>query len=391
MEYDDSSKFKVILVHPSSKHAVKLPKNISFKDLVAYVKKKVDGLKEIDTGNVRFYYKEGSMTLDVVDDDDVQVFIHDVCCKSEQSQKLFISIIAQPTQVKSSSASNQISVDLNVPFIPQMEYTITNNVNEFSFHHQDDSVPLWQRNSFKHMPKPPNAPNLVLKNIEPHTNNNDFFLNREFFNKAECMFAIGKKSLIERFEYKVIKSDTTRYSVKCVKQGCPWNIYTRKHGFIGKFFVSTVNDVHTCERTQLNPNHRNATKKLLSQLLYEKMKDHNRRYTIKDITKDIALDWKVNLSYKRVWGGRNLALEMLNGKPEDSFAQLPIYLHNLKLKNKGTVTHIETDDAGRFKMVFVAFGVAVRSFITFFVKKQFSFFIFNYCYFYSSCTYINVN
>lgn len=181
MEYDDSSKFKVILVHPTSKHAVKLPKNISFKDLVAYVKKKVDGLKEIDTGNVRFYYKEGSMTLDVVDDDDVQVFIHDVCCKSEQSQKLFISIIAQPTQVKSSSASNQISIDLNVPFIPQFDYTITNKVNEISFHHQDDSVPLWQRNSFKHMPKPPNAPNLVLKNIEPHTNTNDFFLNREFF------------------------------------------------------------------------------------------------------------------------------------------------------------------------------------------------------------------
>ncbi|PWA71871.1 transposase, MuDR, MULE transposase domain protein [Artemisia annua] len=56
---------------------------------------------------------------------------------------------------------------------------------------------------------------------------------------------------------------------------------------------------------------------------------------------------------------------MLYGDPEASFEQLPMICHNLKLKNPGTVTHIETDDAGRFKLVFIAFGVAIRSFIAF--------------------------
>ncbi|GJU25263.1 hypothetical protein Tco_1163884 [Tanacetum coccineum] len=50
-------------------------------------------------------------------------------------------------------------------------------------------------------------------------------------------------------------------------------------------------------------------------------------------------------------------VESLSGCPEASFAQLPYYCHNLKLTNDGTVTHIETDDEDRFKMVFIAFGV----------------------------------
>nr|GEX27283.1 transposase, MuDR, MULE transposase domain protein [Tanacetum cinerariifolium] len=34
------------------------------------------------------------------------------------------------------------------------------------------------------------------------------------------------------------------------------------------------------------------------------------------------------------------------------------------MANEGTVTHIETDDKGRFKMCFMAFGFAIRSFLT---------------------------
>ena len=359
MNDDENSKFKVILVHPSSKHAVKLPKTISFKHLQEYVKKKVDAVKDPQNSVLRLFYKEGSMSLDVVDDDDVQYFINEVCGKNDQVQKLFISLIEQPSQVKSSSASNNISFDLNVPLNPQEYYYPTPKVEQYTFHQQDDSLPNWQRNNFNHMPTPPNPPNPVFKTNDSHINNNALFKNKEFYNKAECMFAIGKKSLIERFEYKVIKSESIRYSVKCTRPGCSWNIYTRKDKVGSKFYVSSINDVHTCSRDQICPNHRNATMKLLSQLLYEKFKDCSRVYRVRDIQKDLRLDWKIDISYKRAWGGRNLAFEMLNGKPEDSFEQLPIYCHNLKLKNPGTVTHIETDDAGRFKMVFIAFGVAV--------------------------------
>jgi hypothetical protein len=162
MNDDENSKFKVILVHPSSKHAVKLPKTISFKQLVEYVKKKVDAVKDSQNSFIRLFYKEGSMSLDVVDNDDVQYFINEVCGKNDQVQKLFISQIRQPLEVKSSSASNNISFDLNVPLNPQEYYYPTPKVEQYTFHQQDDSLPNWQRNNFNHMPTQPNAPNPVF-------------------------------------------------------------------------------------------------------------------------------------------------------------------------------------------------------------------------------------
>lgn len=57
------------------------------------------------------------------------------------------------------------------------------------------------------------------------------------------------------------------------------------------------------------------------------------------------------------------ALEMLIGSPESSFAQLPVYCHNLKLHNPGTVTEIALDEAGRFDMLFVTLGASIRGFL----------------------------
>ncbi|GJX17955.1 transposase, MuDR, MULE transposase domain protein [Tanacetum coccineum] len=39
--------------------------------------------------------------------------------------------------------------------------------------------------------------------------------------------------------------------------------------------------------------------------------------------------------------------------PEESFSELPLYCHNLKLKNPGTITHVETDDDDRFEIFFL--------------------------------------
>nr|GEW54854.1 hypothetical protein [Tanacetum cinerariifolium] len=44
---------------------------------------------------------------------------------------------------------------------------------------------------------------------------------------------------------------------------------------------------------------------------------------------------------------------------EDLFSQLPYYCRNLKLSNEGIVTHIQTNEQGRFEMLFVGFGIAL--------------------------------
>ncbi|KAD2392864.1 hypothetical protein E3N88_39841 [Mikania micrantha] len=92
------------------------------------------------------------------------------------------------------------------------------------------------------------------------------------------------------------------------------------------------------------------------------MQDVGRVYRGNEIVKDISEIFKVNISYSQAWRAKSYALELLRGSPEDSFAKLPIYGHNLIRENPGTFTHIQLDAMGRFEMFFVAIGVAVSIF-----------------------------
>ncbi|PWA77755.1 transposase, MuDR, MULE transposase domain protein [Artemisia annua] len=181
----------------------------------------------------------------------------------------------------------------------------------------------------------------------------------EFADKSWCMFEIGKKSLIDGRQFRTRKSDKSRYDVVCYHEGCDWKIVTSKMRNSVRFRIGSINDVHTCPKTQLLPHHRNATIKLLGRLIAPKLKDSSRIYRPRDIKDDLAEAFNIDVSYKKAWAGKNRALEILSGCPTESFAQLPYYFHNLEMANDGWVTHIDTDDEGRFKMCFVAFGVAV--------------------------------
>jgi hypothetical protein len=125
------------------------------------------------------------------------------------------------------------------------------------------------------------------------------------------------------------------------------------------FQVRTFTDKHTCSRTQVYPHHRQANKKVLGGFLAELMFVNGRVYRGHEIMTDINARFKISISYSQAWRAKCYALELLRGSPEASFAQLPAYCHNLKLKNPGSVTHIKTDRDGCFELLFIAIGAAV--------------------------------
>ncbi|GKD20702.1 hypothetical protein Tco_1222405, partial [Tanacetum coccineum] len=84
--------------------------------------------------------------------------------------------------------------------------------------------------------------------------------------------------------------------------------------------------------------------------------DHEDKVLWEDIINDLNIKSNIDVSNKRAWKGKQLALESNQGDLISSFAQLPYYSYNLKLANENTVTHIDTDHEGRFKMLFIAFG-----------------------------------
>ncbi|GJZ96271.1 hypothetical protein Tco_0668605 [Tanacetum coccineum] len=75
------------------------------------------------------------------------------------------------------------------------------------------------------------------------------------------------------------------------------------------------------------------------------------------------MEWNIYVSYKKAWRRKHIALPSSQGCPIESFAHLPFYCYNLKKKNEGTVTDIETYDKGLFKMCCICFGVAIKSFL----------------------------
>ncbi|KAJ9544068.1 hypothetical protein OSB04_023775 [Centaurea solstitialis] len=184
-----------------------------------------------------------------------------------------------------------------------------------------------------------------------------------FETKNEMIIELGIKCLQEVFEHRTHKSSTTRYEVLCVNNGCAWRMTARMVGDNGMFHVCFFNDVHTCSRTQLNSNHRQANKKVLGALIKKKFLRANRTYHPRDIVDDINQQFGLSIRYATGWRARWNALDSIRGSPSESFTRLPAYLYNLELTNPGTQTSIRVDTEGRFEECFVALGVAIHTFL----------------------------
>ncbi|PWA84363.1 hypothetical protein CTI12_AA159810 [Artemisia annua] len=109
-----STKFSVCLVCEDSNHGVLLCKNITYTQLVEYVKKK---FKIDDSYNICFSYKIGSKTFAVIDDDDVEFFANEVCKSKARVHNLFIKKTVQILKVNPST-SKSLDFDLNLALVP---------------------------------------------------------------------------------------------------------------------------------------------------------------------------------------------------------------------------------------------------------------------------------
>lgn len=316
-----TEKFRVYMRCGDDVMGVLLPNSVKFADLVKYVWKK---FKVYDVNAIRVSYLNGVTMVAIRNDDDVEIF-KNICFGSP-------------------SCVLTIHVD------------IANITPDEDLEHQGDT----QLPDLNSIPIPPIPP--TFQNTPPSKKKKGIQLNHIFEDKEECQYEIGLKSLREGYEYRVTKSSKIRYVVECAQPSCAWYINCYRFGGTNLFRVAAINDIHSCSKIQFHPNHRNAYAKTLARIISPKMSDLTRVYKPKDIIRDLNLGMNIDVSYKRAWKGKQLALEANHGCPKESFAHLPIFCYNLKLANRGTVTHINTDNDRRFKDLFIGFGAAVREF-----------------------------
>ncbi|GJR29866.1 dihydrolipoyl dehydrogenase 2, chloroplastic-like protein [Tanacetum coccineum] len=149
----------------------------------------------------------------------------------------------------------------------------------------------WEKNTFKYMPDP----TLDFPNVEPKQNftkRNDsaklVFLHRWWPTKKKCIESIGKKAILDGYQYKPKKTNAITYNVVCVDPKCQWSINCGACLDGKGFQVKKFNDNHTCSKTIISGHHRNATAKLVGYMIKDELSDINREIRPKDIMKDMS-------------------------------------------------------------------------------------------------------
>ncbi|GJY31968.1 hypothetical protein Tco_0415463 [Tanacetum coccineum] len=127
-----------------------------------------------------------------------------------------------------------------------------------------------------------------------------------FENKESLILAVRLKALSEGFQFVTDRSDPERCYLKCYHfTECDWYLRATLWDNTKKYYITYLNDVHTCSKTQTYPNHRNANKKVIGHLLTPKLQDRSRNLRGKDIQQDILLEYKIHISYQQAMKGKH--------------------------------------------------------------------------------------
>nr|KAJ0199934.1 hypothetical protein LSAT_V11C600318210 [Lactuca sativa] len=163
--------------------------------------------------------------------------------------------------------------------------------------------------------------------------------------------------------FKTKHSNKSRYEVYCEIENCSWRLYAKRLDPTDEFEIRTFNNVHTCSSLQIQPNHKHANKKVMGTILHEVMgKTRSKVWRPNKISRDLIALLEINVDYQHAWRAKQYTMELLLGSSEKSFSKLPIYFHNLKRHNPGTVAYIQTDAEDCFECCFYVIGNTIRAF-----------------------------
>ncbi|XP_060211981.1 uncharacterized protein LOC132639559 [Lycium barbarum] len=148
-------------------------------------------------------------------------------------------------------------------------------------------------------------------------------------NKETLKNVMNNYAVRNDFQFKVIRSSTTRYYIACVDDQCDWSLKSSSLHTSKIFKVREFNDVHLV-------------------------------YTPRDIQRDMKRELGVDFNYMKAWRSREKALELLRCKPSDSYQKLPKYFYMLTQSNPGSVVNLVKSEDGRFLYGYVALYGSIK-------------------------------
>ncbi|KAM3250300.1 hypothetical protein P3L10_004369 [Capsicum annuum] len=144
---------------------------------------------------------------------------------------------------------------------------------------------------------------------------------------------IAKNDIINNIFHKEIKKGQLYYLV-CKDDQCSWYLRSSCLNKSDIFKVRRFYNVHTYENESRFFAQRHATSEFVGGFITDKFDDPKSEYTPVEIQCDITNNYGVELNYMKACREKK-ALEILWGKPRDSYAKLLRYLYMVKHTNLG--------------------------------------------------------
>ena len=126
---------------------------------------------------------------------------------------------------------------------------------------------------------------------------------QEFENKNEVKNLIIDASLKACFDYKIVKSTTKLFVVKCVVVDCKWALRAVRITNSDRFSLRTYYNTHTCSASSVDKRNRQATADLVSDMLKKEFPGQLETPTPKRVI-DMMKNCGVSISYFKAWRGK---------------------------------------------------------------------------------------
>ncbi|KAM3199632.1 hypothetical protein P3L10_031992 [Capsicum annuum] len=170
-----------------------------------------------------------------------------------------------------------------------------------------------------------------------------------FLDKQNMVMCMSNIAITHNIQFKVIKSSTIRYSLRCLDDNCVRRFHASKIVDFFLFQVTTYEKAHSCSVDFITSDHRNATSNIIYDYIQELVRDSSNVITPNFVVDEMRRKYGIIISYNKGWRAIQHAYMVIRGTVEENYNRLPSYLHMVKENNLGTYTNIKRDDENRYK------------------------------------------
>ncbi|XP_070049907.1 uncharacterized protein [Nicotiana tomentosiformis] len=129
---------------------------------------------------------------------------------------------------------------------------------------------------------------------------------------------------------KVVRSSSTRYSLKCNDDRCGWCVRAFRIKDSTLFKIVKIEKNHDCSVNTMKVDQRHATSKLISGYIIDNLRDPSFEVTPAFAMAEMQKLHGLDIGYHKAWRAIQRASALIRGTPEENYELLSSYLYMMK-------------------------------------------------------------